>query len=74
MYEMDEDEMDDDEIDDDEMDEDGIDIEDLREALRQELYGAYYGGGFDGAMMESFDVDDASPAEIIRMAEREGIL
>ena len=46
-----------------------IDIEKLREDMKQDCYGAYFGGGFGGAMMESFDVEKASPEELIEMAK-----
>ena len=50
-----------------------IDIEKLREDLKQECYGAYFGGGFGGALMESFNIESASPQKLIEIAERKGI-
>ena len=50
-----------------------IDIEKLREDLKQECYGAYFGGGFGGAMMESVNIESASPQKLIEIAERKGI-
>ena len=50
-----------------------IDIEKLREDMKRECYGAYFGGGFGGALMESFDVEKASPEKLMRMAEEKGI-
>ncbi len=50
-----------------------IDIEKLREDLKEECYGAYFGGGFGAALMESFDIEEASPEEIIRIARENGI-
>jgi len=50
-----------------------IDIDALREDMKQECYGAFFGGGFGGALMESFDIEDASPEELVRMAQRQGI-
>lgn len=50
-----------------------IDFERLREDLKQECFGAYFGGGFGGAMIEVFDVENASPQQLIRMAEEHGI-
>ena len=50
-----------------------IDYEALREAIKQELYGAAIGGGFGGALMEAEEVDDASPEELLRMARNNGI-
>lgn len=46
-----------------------IDIEELREDLKQECYGAFFGGGFGGALMESFDVEGATPEELIEKAQ-----
>lgn len=50
-----------------------IDIEKLRETLKQECYGAFFGGGFGGALMESFDLEKASPEELVEIAERKDI-
>ncbi len=50
-----------------------IDIEKLREDLKQECYGAFFVGGFGGALIESFDVESASPQKLIEMAEDKGI-
>ncbi len=50
-----------------------IDIDKLREDLKQECYGAYFGGGFGGALMESFNIASASPQKLIEIAERKGI-
>lgn len=46
-----------------------IDIEKLREDMKQDCYGAYFGGGFGGALVESFDVEKASPEELVEMAK-----
>lgn len=50
-----------------------IDIYALREDMKQECYGAFFGGRFGGALLESFDIEDASPEEIVRMAQQQGI-
>ena len=50
-----------------------IDVEALREDLKQDRYGAFFGGGFGGALMESFDIDKASPQELVEIARRKGI-
>lgn len=50
-----------------------IDVDRLREDLKNECYGAFFGGGFGGALVESFDVDRAEPEELVRMAQRNGI-
>lgn len=50
-----------------------IDIDELRKDLLDESYGAFFGGGFGGALMESFDIKKATPDELIKMAQRNGI-
>lgn len=50
-----------------------IDIEDLRKGLKQECYGAFFAGGFGGALLESFDIERASPEELLEIAEEKGI-
>ena len=50
-----------------------IDVEALRQDLLTEDYGAFFGGGFGGALMESFDIQNASAEELIRIAQRKGI-
>lgn len=50
-----------------------IDIEKLREDLKQECYGAFFGGGFGGALMESFDVEKASAEKLVELAQENGL-
>ena len=50
-----------------------IDIDKLREDIKQECYGAYFGGGFGGALMESFNIESASPQKLVEIAEKKGI-
>ena len=50
-----------------------IDLDALREGMKQECYGAFFGAGFGGALIESFDIDDASPEELVKMAQDMGI-
>ncbi len=50
-----------------------IDIERLREDLRNECLGAFYGGGFGGALIESFNIDKASAEELIQIAQHMNI-
>ena len=50
-----------------------IDIEKLREDLKQECYGAFFVGGFGGALMESFDLDRASSEELVEIAGKKGV-
>lgn len=50
-----------------------IDIDKLRTDMREECLGAYFGGGFGGALIESFNVDNASPEKLVEMAQRQSI-
>ena len=50
-----------------------IDVDVLREDLKNECYGAFYGGGFGGALMESFDIESASDEELVEIALSKGI-
>lgn len=50
-----------------------IDVDKLRQDMRKESFGAYFGGGFGGALMEVADVERASPQKLIGMAKNKGI-
>lgn len=50
-----------------------IDVDKLREDMKQDCYGAFFGGGFGGALMEASDIESASPEELVRIAQRKGI-
>lgn len=50
-----------------------IDIERLRSDLKEEQMGAFFGGGFGAALIESFDVDRASPEKLVEIAQRQGV-
>lgn len=50
-----------------------IDIDRLRDDLRSEDLGACFGGGFGGALMEDFDIDRATPEELVQIAQDKGI-
>lgn len=50
-----------------------IDIDRLREDLRDDDMGAFYGGGFGGALLESFDIGRATPEELVQIAQDRGI-
>lgn len=50
-----------------------IDINALREDLKQECYGAFFGGGFGSALMEAADLDNASPEELVEIARSRGL-
>lgn len=43
-----------------------IDIERLREDLKNDSLGAFYGGNFGGALIQSFDIENASVEELIK--------
>ena len=50
-----------------------IDIDRLRQDILDDCYGAFFGGGFGGALIESFDVQKASPEELVEAAQSKGI-
>ncbi|MDO4193307.1 MAG: hypothetical protein Q4D24_08395 [Erysipelotrichaceae bacterium] len=50
-----------------------IDIEKLREDLKNDSLGAFFGGGFGGALMEAADVKYASDDELKEIARRKGV-
>ena len=50
-----------------------IDVNRLRKDMENESLGAFFGGGFGGALFEAYDIRNASDAELIRMAKQEGI-
>ena len=50
-----------------------IDYEALRDALRDECFAAYYGGGIGPALMDALNVDTMSPDELIRTARQWGV-
>ena len=45
----------------------------LRRKVTDELEGAYFAGGFGGALMESIEAETASDEELLRIARRNGI-
>ena len=49
-----------------------IDVDELREDLREECLGAYFGGGYGVALVEAVDVDNASPEELVQIALDKG--
>ncbi len=50
-----------------------IDFFRLKEDLINECYGAFFGAGCGGALIESFDIDSMSPEELLEIAERQGV-
>ena len=50
-----------------------LDIDALRQDLIEENLGAFFVGGYGGAIIENSDIENASPSEIIEIAESRGI-
>lgn len=50
-----------------------LDIERLREDLKNDSLGAFYGGGFGAALIDGFEIENASPKELINIAEDRNI-
>ena len=50
-----------------------IDVDELRKDMREDCMGAFFGGGFGGALMEAGDIDRASNEELVEMAQRKRI-
>lgn len=49
-----------------------INIDMLRDDLRDECLGAYFAGGYGAALLEVRDIENASPQELINIAQRLG--
>ena len=43
-----------------------IDVDALREDMKNECLGAFFGGGFGGALVEAGDIDRLSDEELVR--------
>ena len=50
-----------------------IDVDKLRKDLINESYGAFFGGGFGGALIESFDIERMSDEELVKTALQKDI-
>ncbi len=50
-----------------------IDVDALRNDLTNDCYGAFFGGGFGGALIEAADISHASDEEVVRVAQEKGI-
>lgn len=50
-----------------------VNVDKLRKDMQEECYGAYFVGGYGGALMNSFDVERANPDRLVEMAQRQGI-
>lgn len=49
-----------------------INFDKLSKDLEDDSYGAYFGGGYGGALMDAFDIRHASEDELLNMARRKG--
>ena len=50
-----------------------IDTDRLRDDLREEAMGAFFGGGFGGGLVSAGDIDRASDEELKKMARKSGL-
>ncbi len=50
-----------------------IDYARLRQDLIDECCGAFFGGGFGGALVEAFDIERCSNEELLRYAAEMGV-
>lgn len=49
-----------------------IDIRRLREDMKDECMGAFFGGGIGPAILDYGDIEDANPQKLIEIAQRYG--
>ena len=49
-----------------------INIEELKQDLKEDDYGAFFIGGFGGAFVETINIDKASPDQVIKVAIERG--
>lgn len=49
-----------------------INFDKLSRDLEDDSYAAYFGGGYGGALMDAFDVKQASDEELLEMARSRG--
>lgn len=50
-----------------------IDVDKLKKDLIDECEAAFFGGGFGGALIESFDLERMSPEKLVQYAIDQGI-
>lgn len=50
-----------------------IDIEEIRKDLIENSHGAFYIGGFGGAMVEAQDIENMAPDKLISLAIEKGL-
>ena len=51
-----------------------IDLDALRNDLIKDGYGAFFGGGFGGALIEAGDISQASDEEVVRVAQEKELI
>ena len=49
-----------------------LDLDQLKRDMLNDCRGAYYGGGYGGAMYASFEIERAEGQELVDLAERMG--
>lgn len=49
-----------------------VDIERLRQDMLNDCYGAFYGGGYGGALFSSFEIEREGGQELVDQAQRMG--
>ena len=49
-----------------------FDIDGLRDDLEDDSYAAFFAGGYGGAMIEAFEIEEASDEEVLRIAQEKG--
>ena len=50
-----------------------IDVDALKEDMKSDCLGAFLGGGFGGALIESFDIDVETTEKLLEEAKSRGI-
>lgn len=50
-----------------------IDVDELRADLIKDSYGAAFGGGFGGALVQAFDIERATDEEVVQIAVSNGV-
>ena len=50
-----------------------IDIDQLRRDMKNDSYGAFFGGGFGDAVLDALSIESVSDEKLIEIAQRRGI-
>ena len=50
-----------------------IDVDALREDMKNECLGAFFGGGFGGALIEAGDIEKSDSEQLVQMAINQNI-